>query len=140
MAGELALQTEVLRRAHQADAEQALPHAIHRYAGGQWVIGIGQPTREAKAVAQCTRRPRDAERGWHVDRDHVTGRIVGTTQQHVGGARLGHLAHHHGGGQRALQCEQGLMVRLTLRPGACSRRITLTCHGQTRPGHQTRVR
>ena len=48
--GEVALESEVLGRAGETLAEKLLPDPVHVYAGGEWVIGLGEPLGETEAV------------------------------------------------------------------------------------------
>ena len=52
--GQVALAAELLARAHDADAEDRLPEAVHRDAGGERVVAADDPAGEAEAVLRIS--------------------------------------------------------------------------------------
>ena len=58
MARPFALGPEVLDSFHQADTEELGPETIHHHAGGERVLGLQEPTRQAEAVLRGVGGPR----------------------------------------------------------------------------------
>jgi len=92
----LGLRTEVLRRLHEAVAEELFPSAVHPHTRGQWIFRRHQPLREAEAI----RRRASGERrqhSRHARADLVAFLVVFTTHEDESVAGLRDFLHHHRG-------------------------------------------
>jgi hypothetical protein len=94
MRGALALQAEIIRRAHQTGTEEHLPHMIHEHAGRERVLLRRDPLREADAVLRESFWPgRDGRR--HAARHHIAFFVPNASQEHMRVPRLLALGEHH---------------------------------------------
>ena len=96
-----ALGPEVLDSLHQADTEELGPETIHHHAGGERVLGLQEPTRQAEAVLRGVGGPRGDQLFGDAGVDLLTEGVVRAAIQHVGLTRGRHLFHHHRRGQGA---------------------------------------
>ena len=92
--GAVALAAEVIDGFHEAAAEEGLPETIHRHAREQRMARVGQPAREAEAVARLVGGKRRERRG-SVGADGGATLIVFAPLENVGGPGLRQFAHHH---------------------------------------------
>ena len=108
MTGQLALRAELLRGAHEAEAEDRLPQPVRQHARGQGVLPAHQPPSQRHPVRRLPRGQRAEHRG-HPRRHLVAQRLEIAPQVHARDAplRRGQLAQDRGGLQRHL-------VQLTL--------------------------
>ena len=100
MEGEVSLATELFARAHDADAEDGLPEAVHRHAGGEGVVAMGNPMREAETVLGRGVVPA-GEVGWHAFVNLVAEGLPVTAELYEGlatliGRKILHDRHGHG--------------------------------------------
>ena len=106
MDGQVALAAELLARAHDADAEDRLPEAVHRDAGGERVVAADDPAGEAEAVLRISIVPaREVRR--HAFVDLVAEGLPVTAELHEGltaliGRQILHDRHGHGLERREL--------------------------------------
>ena len=98
MRGRLALVAKVFEQAHEAVAEERLPLAIDRNAGGERVLRSEEPAGERQAVGWGVLRE-GREEGWHRGRDGLLGAEVFAAVVEEGRTRVGSgaFAHHERG-------------------------------------------
>ncbi len=94
MRRQFALAAKIIRRRDKAAAEVHFPNTVHHHAGGERIIAVNQPLRQAEAVARrAGREGREARRG--VAFDQFPGRVVSAALQHKSRARDRHFPHRH---------------------------------------------
>ena len=101
MTRRIALRAEILAAAHQTRAEELLPVAVHRHAGGERILAAHQPAREAEPVRwQIGRRFRQHGRSGRGD--PLAGLVIRAAHEDESRARLLLLLHHQRGGDLRL--------------------------------------
>ena len=101
------LQTEVVRRSHEARVEHRLPHAIDRDTSHERIVGSRHPPGQSKPVLRLAVRQRpEHRRDSRRHRLRLVGLVVLAAREHEGLARLGAILHHHGSRNRAFQLGQ----------------------------------
>ena len=123
LTGDFPVDAEILGGLHQPGAEDLLPEAVHRHAGGERMLGPQQPLGETEAVPRQLGRHGRKERGRR-RLDFFPPLVVIAAEEHVGLGRLGALLHHvgHGaaGADRQLlllglgQLRRQVLIRLVL--------------------------
>jgi hypothetical protein len=93
VAGQLAADAEVARRAHEARAEDLLPEAVDGDARRERVLGREQPARKAEAIAGGVFRHGRQGVG-RVGVDRVAPFVVFPAEEDIGHRGLVPLAHH----------------------------------------------
>ncbi|HTN89909.1 MAG TPA: hypothetical protein VL242_39810, partial [Sorangium sp.] len=83
MGGRISHDAEVFAGLHQARAEELLPEAIHRHAGGEGVRRTDEPLGEAEAVLRCI-SGKFAECGWHGGFDGFAHFVILAAHEDVG--------------------------------------------------------
>ena len=112
------LGAEVLRRRHDAAAEEHLPVAIHRHARRQRMVRVGQPARQAEPVARRVLRERRQRRRRVAADGPVLRGVVVAAGEDIRLSRLRHLLHRHDledarlGREQPLACLPQLGARL----------------------------
>jgi hypothetical protein len=107
MDGWLALHPKILGRLHNAGAEEHLPSAVDRHAGGKRIRGIDQPPREPQAVVGRTLRER-RKPGRHARLDPLARFVVLAALKNERVPPLRQFLHDHRQHDRAV----GLVQRL----------------------------
>ena len=103
--GEVSLATELFARAHDAYAKDGLPEAVHRHAGGEGVVAMGNPMREAETVLGRGVVPA-GEVGWHAFVNLVAEGLPVTAELYEGLATLiGRKILHDRHGHRRGSCD-----------------------------------
>ena len=108
MSGPVRLRSKVLRSLHDANAEEAFPHAVYPNASGQGMITRDQPASQPKSIEGLVRRQ------WRQDGGQFSVHlfswlIILSAIQDKGILGSGLFLHHHGTGKRVLEIVQGLL-------------------------------
>ena len=98
-----ALHAEILGGLDEADPEEMLPVTVHGDAGGERVIGIGQPLREVEPVGAALGQAGEAGRDAWLDGLAFVRLVVHAPDEQEGVTRLVHVAHDHGAAERVVE-------------------------------------